>query len=46
MDAAAARLVEFGGTVIDGTRAALGLDVVFIADPDGTRVELMAVPNG
>jgi catechol 2,3-dioxygenase-like lactoylglutathione lyase family enzyme len=42
VDVAAARLVDFGGTIIEGTRANLGVDIVFLADPDGARVELMA----
>jgi len=45
VDRVAARLVELGGTVIEGTRAQLGYEVVFLADPDGTRVELMAPPG-
>ena len=42
VDVAAARLVELGGTVIPATRANLGVQIVFLADPDGARVELMA----
>lgn len=42
VDASAARLVELGGTVIQSTRANLGVELVFLADPDGARVELMA----
>jgi catechol 2,3-dioxygenase-like lactoylglutathione lyase family enzyme len=42
----AARLVELGGTIIPSTRAVLGVPVVFLADPDGTRVELMGLANG
>jgi lactoylglutathione lyase len=46
VDEVAARLVECGGTVIESTRTKLdtdgmALDFVFIADPDGTRIELM-----
>jgi catechol 2,3-dioxygenase-like lactoylglutathione lyase family enzyme len=41
VDAVAAQLVELGGTLLPNTRAVLGVDVVFLADPDGTRVELM-----
>ena len=47
VDAVAARLVEHGGTVLDATRYSLALgegrsnDFVFVADPDGVRVELM-----
>ena len=42
VDVAAARLVECGGTIIDSTRVSLGIEIVFLADPDGSRVELMA----
>jgi catechol 2,3-dioxygenase-like lactoylglutathione lyase family enzyme len=45
VDAAAARLVEHGGTIIESTRTAPGIELVFLEDPDGTRVELMAVPK-
>ena len=47
VDAVAARLVEHGGTLLDVTRYSLALgegrsnDFVFVADPDGVRVELM-----
>ncbi|MFI1577824.1 VOC family protein [Embleya sp. NPDC020630] len=46
VDAAAARLVEHGGTLLTGTRASLpsetgSTELVFLADPDGTRIELM-----
>ena len=41
VDAGAARLVELGGTIIETTRANLGIEIVFLADPDGARVELM-----
>lgn len=37
----AARLVEHGGTILEHTRADVGIPIVFLADPDGTRVELM-----
>lgn len=42
LERVAARLVALGGTTLDSTRAVLGYDVMFVADPDGTRVELMA----
>ncbi len=42
IDEVAARLVALGGTTLPDTRAVLGYAVVFVADPDGTRVELMA----
>lgn len=41
VDAAAAQLVECGGTLLPQTRANPGVDLVFLADPDGVRVELM-----
>jgi len=41
LDAAVERAVSAGGTVLDATRADLGVQLVFLADPDGTRVELM-----
>lgn len=50
VDAAAARLVGFGGTLIPGTRSGQhdpdAVQVVFLADPDGTRVELMRLAKG
>ena len=42
VDASAARLVDLGGTIITATRASLGVEIVFLADPDGARVELMS----
>jgi catechol 2,3-dioxygenase-like lactoylglutathione lyase family enzyme len=42
IDATITRLVEAGGTLLEPTRQTLGIDLVFIADPDGTRVELMS----
>lgn len=44
VDLLAARLAELGGTVLADTLAQLGYEVVFVADPDGARVELMAPP--
>jgi catechol 2,3-dioxygenase-like lactoylglutathione lyase family enzyme len=41
VDAAAAKLVANGGTILPATRANPGVDLVFVADPDGVRVELM-----
>ena len=47
VEAVAARLVECGGTVLEPTRYSMPMgdgrsnDFVFIADPDGVRVELM-----
>jgi len=44
VDAVARHLASLGGEVLASTRAQLGYEVVFVADPDGTRVELMAPP--
>jgi catechol 2,3-dioxygenase-like lactoylglutathione lyase family enzyme len=45
VDACARWLVAHGGTLVEGTRTAAtgadGVQVVFVADPDGTRVELI-----
>jgi catechol 2,3-dioxygenase-like lactoylglutathione lyase family enzyme len=46
LDATVARLVKCGGTVIESTRTKLGegaesIEVVFVSDPDGVRIELM-----
>ncbi|HET6953784.1 MAG TPA: VOC family protein [Acidimicrobiales bacterium] len=48
--AAAARVVQAGGMVVDGTRTTFGegadvLDFVYCTDPDGTRIELMRLPG-
>jgi catechol 2,3-dioxygenase-like lactoylglutathione lyase family enzyme len=44
VDVTAAALVAAGGTVIESTRTTLeGIDLLFLSDPDGTRVELMKV---
>ena len=45
VDEVAQRLAGLGGTILTGTRAQLGYEVVFVADPDGARVELMAPPH-
>ena len=44
VDAAAAALVGLGGTILPDTRQAPGVELVFLADPDGVRVELMGGP--
>ena len=44
VDAAAARLVDLGGTILPSTRTNPGVELVFLADPDGVRVELMQRP--
>jgi lactoylglutathione lyase len=46
LPAVEARLVELGATVIESTRTHIDmgvatLDLLFLADPDGTRIELM-----
>lgn len=41
LDSAAERLEKCGGTLLPSTRQSLGVELVFVADPDGTRVELM-----
>ncbi|GAB2825802.1 MULTISPECIES: VOC family protein [Streptomyces] len=50
IDAAAEALSEFGGTLVPDTRAGLGdpdaPQFVFVADPDGNRIELMHIPAG
>ena len=50
VDAAAADLVRFGGTIIAGTRSGQhdpdSVQIIFLADPDGTRVELMRLAKG
>ena len=50
VDAAAKALVPFGGTIIPGTRSGQrdpdSVQIVFLADPDGTRVELMRLAKG
>jgi len=50
VDAAAADLVRFGGTILPGTRNGLqdpdAVQTIFLSDPDGTRVELMKLAKG
>ena len=41
VDKAAARLVQHGATIVDVTRVNVGIPLVFLTDPDGTRIELM-----
>jgi shikimate kinase/catechol 2,3-dioxygenase-like lactoylglutathione lyase family enzyme len=50
--AAAARVVQVGGVVLEGTRTTFGgagdegvMDFVYCTDPDGTRIELMRLPG-
>lgn len=47
LEAAIAHLVACGGRVVDGTRTANeAIELIFLEDPDGTRVELMGAPAG
>jgi len=42
VDQVAAKLVELGGTILESTRTeAPGITLIFVAGPDGERVELM-----
>jgi lactoylglutathione lyase len=44
VDVTAAALVAAGGTIIESTRTTNeGIDLLFLRDPDGVRVELMKV---
>ena len=45
VDTAAKKLVDCGGTILDSTRQNVGIELVFLSDPDGTRVELMGTPT-
>ncbi|MCU0273226.1 MAG: VOC family protein [Acidimicrobiales bacterium] len=45
LEAAIAHLVACGGTLLEETRQSPGIDLVFLADPDGVRVELMQLPG-
>lgn len=44
VDESAAKLVAAGGTILDNTRVNVGIQILFLADPDGTRIELMTAP--
>jgi catechol 2,3-dioxygenase-like lactoylglutathione lyase family enzyme len=50
VDAAARELESYGGTIIEGTRSGQDdpdmVQIIFLADPDGTRVELMRLGKG
>ena len=43
VDALAAHLVACGGTVLADTNVDAGIRILFLTDPDGTRVELLAM---
>lgn len=45
VDSAAAHLVECGGTILPDTRTDVGIVLLFLTDPDGTRIELMGGPG-
>ena len=40
-ESVAARLVACGGQVLEHTRSNVGVSILFLADPDGTRIELL-----
>jgi glyoxylase I family protein len=50
VDAAARELEGYGGTIVEGTRSGqddpTSVQIIFVADPDGTRVELMRLAAG
>lgn len=41
LEASVQRVVDAGGVVVEPTRASVGVELVFLADPDGNRVELL-----
>lgn len=45
LDAALQRAVDAGGTILESTRADLGIQLAFLADPAGVRIELMQRPG-
>ena len=49
VDGAAARLEEFGGSIVAGTRIGTedpdAVQIIFLSDPDGARIELMHTPS-
>ena len=47
LESVAARIVEYGGSRLEGTRSDLGYGILmFCADPDGTRIELIQITKG
>jgi glyoxylase I family protein len=50
VDESARELEQYGGTIIEGTRSGqddpASVQIIFVADPDGTRVELMRLAAG
>lgn len=45
LERAVERAVAGGATVVEGTRADLGVPLVFLVDPAGVRIELMERPG-
>jgi lactoylglutathione lyase len=47
VEGTAARIAEFGGTVLEHTRTTFSpeMDFLYCTDPDGTRIELMKLPG-
>ena len=50
VDAAAAELERYGGRIVEGTRSGqddpASVQIIFLEDPDGTRIELMRLAAG
>jgi predicted enzyme related to lactoylglutathione lyase len=50
VDAAAKELEQFGGSIVEGTRSGqddpASVQIIFLEDPDGTRIELMRLAEG
>lgn len=50
VDAAAKELESYGGKIIEGTRSGQddpsSVQIIFLEDPDGTRIELMRLAEG
>jgi lactoylglutathione lyase len=47
LEQVAARIVKFGGSRLDATLSDLGYGkLIFCADPDGTRIELVQITKG
>jgi glyoxylase I family protein len=51
IDSVAAKIVEFGGAVLESSRTTRAMpggyveEVIFTTDPDGTRIELLKLPR-
>ncbi len=45
LDACVATAVAAGGTVIESTRGNPGVELVFLTDPAGVRIEMMELPG-